>query len=61
MSGCGLGEGTLIGGLGQGLKEVVEQTRTQRFVHPVTGEEHVVNLMHALDVPCAVLLLGLQA
>ncbi len=60
MPGCGL-EGALIRGPGQGLEEVVEQARAQSFVHPVAGEEHVVHLVHALDVPCAVLLLGLQA
>lgn len=38
---------------------MVEETGAQGFVHPVAGEEHVVDLMHALDVPRAVLLLGL--
>lgn len=51
----------LIGGPGQGLEEVVEETGAHSFVHPVAGEEHVVDLVHALDVPCAVFLLGLQA
>lgn len=60
LSGCGL-EGALVGGPGQGLEEVVEETGAQSFVHPVAGEEHVVDLMHALDVPRAVFLLGLQA
>lgn len=60
MPGCGL-EGALIGGPWQGLEEVVEQAGAQSFVHPVAGEEHVVDLVHALDVPCAVFLLGLQA
>lgn len=54
---CGRG----LGGPGQGLEEVVEQAGAQSFVHPVTGEQHVVDLVHALDVPGAVLLLGLQA
>lgn len=40
---------------------MVEKTGAQTFVHPVTGEEHVVDFMHALDVARAVLLLGLQA
>lgn len=60
MSGCGL-KGALIGGPGQGLEEMVEQAGAQSFIHPIAGEEHVVDLVHALDVPCAVLLLGLQA
>lgn len=60
MSGHRL-EGTLISGPGEGFEEVVEQTRAQSFIHPVAGEEHVVDLVHALDVPCAVFLLGLQA
>lgn len=60
VSGRGLG-GALVGGPGQGLEEVVEQAGAQSFVHPVTVEEHVVDLVHALDVPCAVFLLGLQA
>lgn len=60
MSGCGL-ERALVGGPGQGLQEVVEQAGAESFVHPLTGEEHVVHLVHALNVPCAVFLLGLQA
>lgn len=60
MSGCGL-VGALICGPGQGLEEVVEQAGAQSFVHPVAGEQHVVDLVHALDVPGAVFLLGLQA
>lgn len=60
MSWCVL-ERALFGGPGQGLEEVVEQAGADSFIHPVTVEEHVVHLMHALDVPCAVFLLGLQA
>ena len=60
MSGCGL-ERALVGGPGQGLQEVVEQAGAESFVHPFTGEEHVVHLVHALNVPCAVFLLGLHA
>lgn len=60
MSGCRL-QGALIGGPWQRLEEVVEQPGAQSFVHPVAGEEHVVDLVHALDVACAVFLLGLQA
>lgn len=60
-SGCGQGEGALIGGPRQRLEEVVEQTGAQSFVHPITGQEHVVNLVHALDVARAVSLLGLKA
>lgn len=55
----GLG-GAMVGGPGQGLEEVVEETRAQRLVHPLAGEEQVVHLVHALDVAGAVLLLGLQ-
>lgn len=51
----------LISGPGQGLEEVVEQAGAQSFVHPLTSEEHVVYFVHALDVACAVFLLGLQA
>lgn len=53
--------GELIAGPGQGFQEVVEQAGAQGLVHPVAGQEHVVDLVHALDVPSAVPLLGLQA
>ena len=53
--------GALIAGPGEGLEEVVEEAGAQSFVHPLAGEQHVVDLVHALDVACAVLLLGLQA
>lgn len=49
------------GGPGQRLEKMIEQPGAQGFVHPVAGEEHVVDLVHALDVPRAVSLLGLQA
>lgn len=55
----GLG-GAMVCRPGQRLEEVVEETRAQRFVHPFAGEKHVVHLVHALDVACAVLLLSLQ-
>lgn len=45
---------------GQGLEQMVEETGAQSFVHPIAGEKHVVHLMHALDVACAVFLLSLQ-
>lgn len=45
---------------GQGLEQMVEETGAQSFVHPVAGEKHVVHLMHALDVACAVFVLSLQ-
>lgn len=60
MSGCRL-ERAFISGSGQGFEEVVEQAGAKSFIHPVTGEEHVVHLVHALDVPSAVFLLGLKA
>lgn len=56
----GLG-GALVCRPGQGLEQVVEETGAQSFVHPIAGEKHVVHLMHALDVACAVFLLSLQS
>lgn len=53
--------GKPVAGPGQGLEEVVEQTGGQGFVHPVAGQERVVDLVHAPDVPAAEPLLGLQA
>lgn len=44
----------------QAPEEVVEETGAQSFVHPIAGEKHVVHLMHALNVACAVFLLSLQ-
>lgn len=44
----------------QRLEQVVEETGAQSFVHPFAGEKHVVHLVHALDVACAVFLLSLQ-
>lgn len=55
----GLG-GAITCRLGQRLQQVVEETGAQGLVHPFTSEKHVVHLMHALDVACAVLLLSLQ-
>lgn len=55
----GLG-GAVVRGPGQRLEQVVEETGAQRFVHPFASEKHVVHLVHALDVACAVLLLSLQ-
>lgn len=52
--------GAMVCRPGQGLEEVVEETGAQRFVHPLAREEHVVHLVHALDVARAVLLLSLQ-
>ena len=56
-----LSGGALVGGPGQGLQQVVEQAGAQGFVHPLTGQQHVVDLMHALDVARAVLLLCVEA
>lgn len=44
---------------GQRFEQVVEEPRAQLFVHPVTGQQQVVNFMHALDVAGAVPLLGI--
>lgn len=55
----GLGA-AVVRGPGQGLEQMVEETGAQSFVHPLAGEKHVVHLVHALDVACAVLLLSLQ-
>lgn len=57
---CGL-KGARVSGPRQGFEQVVEEARAQGFVHPVAGEEHVVHLVHALNVARAVFLLGFQA
>jgi len=52
--------GGVLAGPGQGLQQVVQQARPEGLVHPLAGEEQVVDLVHALDVPGAVPLLGFQ-
>lgn len=48
-------------GAGQGFEQVFEQAGAKSFVHPLAAEQHVVDLVHALNVACAVLLLCFQA
>lgn len=53
-------KGALVSGPRQGFEQVVEEARAQGLIHPLAREEHVVHLVHALDVACAVFLLGFQ-